>query len=165
MLRYGISESHCLSRGICVYLRCVYTVCVCVCAGLLPSAFLFCLEIFSVLTLVLGDADVVNTVVVEDEDTEVLLWFEHIFNVWLLIYAVVAVVTIAEGLYRSVCCSQSWWFSAPIELVNCPAQGNFSRTFGFDLVPGTLPPLHFWGYFMAFYRFIVRENDRPIGQL
>ena len=41
------------------------------------------------------------------------------------------------------CSSQSCWFSAPVELVNCPAQGNLSRTFWFDLPPAALPPLHF----------------------
>lgn len=48
---------------------------------MLASVYLFSLEIFSLLILVLGDADVVKTVVVESEDTDALLWFEHIFNI------------------------------------------------------------------------------------
>lgn len=53
--------------------------CVCVRLCVLASVYLFSLEIFSLLTLVLGYADDVKTMVVESEDA--LLWFEHVFNV------------------------------------------------------------------------------------
>lgn len=96
----------------------------------------------------------------------VVVW-AHCQCLTCLYYAVVSVVTLAKTA-QIVVRAAVLRVGGSLLLVNWlvfSAQVNFSRTFRFDLLPSTLRLLHFWGNVMAFYRFIVRENDRPVDQV